>query len=288
MHLSLMFRFQRNNSGENGYNCFIIPVTGISKTMARGKGKVRAGRKGRKVRRARRNANVKDVATLSVKHTLTSGSPGGGFLPNTLYSAMGTQLADFTRAVQVANAYQHYKIKKIRLTFKPTYDTYAPTGGTTIGKPNLYYMIDKSGSIPANITLENLKQMGARPRQLDEKNMSVSWTPTVLEVSMTAGGAAPTSTPSKYVVSPWLATNENITAPGVFVASRVDHLGIYWYVDQANPGTTPPTYNCEIEVQFAFKKPLSVLSSSAVPAIPALLAIANDSADGIVGGNDGV
>lgn len=244
-------------------------------------------RKGRKNVRRGRKSNVKDLATLSVKHTLVSGSPGGGFLPNTLYSQMGTQLADFIRATTVANAYQHYKIKKLAITFKPTYDTYAPTGGTTIGKPNLYYMVDKSGSIPANITLEGLKNMGARPRQLDEKNLVVSWSPSVLDLSMITGGAAPTSNPSKYRISPWLSCNENITTPGVFVASKVDHLGLYWYVDQANPGTTPPTYTCEIEAQFVFKKPLTVLSSS-VSAIPAHVAVVNDSSDGIVGGNDGI
>lgn len=196
-------------------------------------------------------------------------------------------MADFIRATTVANAYQMYRMKRITLTFKPTYDTYAPTGGTTIGKPNLYHMIDKSGSVPTNITLEGLKQMGARPRQLDEKNLTVSWAPSVLDVAMTAGGAAPTSNPSRYNISPWLSCNENVVAPGVFVASKIDHLGCYWYVDQANPGTTPPVYNVEIEVQFQFKKPLTVLSSS-VAAIPAQLAHINDSPDGIVGGNDGV
>ena len=30
-------------------------------------------------------------------------------------------------------------------------------------------MIDKAGAIPTNITLEGLKQMGAKPQALDEK-----------------------------------------------------------------------------------------------------------------------
>lgn len=178
-------------------------------------------------------------------------------------------------------------MKRITITFKPTYDTYAPTGGTTIGKPNLYFMLDKSGSLPTNITLEGLKAMGARPRQLDEKNMSVSWAPSVLDYTMIASGAAPTANPAKYKISPWLSCNENIVAPGAFNPSRVDHLGLYWYVDQANPGATPSVYTVEIEVQFVFKKPLTVLSSS-VAAIPAQYAVLNDSPDGIVGGNDGV
>lgn len=68
--------------------------------------RVRRARKGRKnVRRGRRTGNVKDLASCSVKATLVSGAPGGGFLPNTLYNQMATQLSDFPRAITVAQAY---------------------------------------------------------------------------------------------------------------------------------------------------------------------------------------
>jgi len=251
----------------------------------------RKARKGRKNLR-RRNNNIADYASLSVKRSLTT---GGGFTPNSLFSLMNISLKDYVRASAVAAAYQHYRIRRVALTIKPTYDSFVPgligSGGpTTIGKSNLYYMIDKSGSVPTNITLEGLKQMGARPKQLDEKNITISWRPTVLEVSMTSGGATPVSQPAKYQVSPWLTTNANITAPGVFVPSDVDHLGVYWYVDQlmvSASGQTPPTYNVEVEVQFEFKKPLTLLAGNNT-AIAAEYAELNRSADGIVGGNDGV
>lgn len=56
------------------------------------RGGYRKGRKGRKGARKGKGrvSNIKDLASLSVKHTLTSGQPGGGFLPNTLYNQMGT------------------------------------------------------------------------------------------------------------------------------------------------------------------------------------------------------
>lgn len=37
---------------------------------------------------------------------------------------MNTQLVDYPRAVQVAQAYQHYRIKKIKITWKPLYDAF--------------------------------------------------------------------------------------------------------------------------------------------------------------------
>jgi len=245
----------------------------------------RIARKGKKV--LRRARDVPDMASLSVKRSLQftnpPAPPGPGANTNTLYSLMNTQLVDYVRAVQVAQAYQHYRIRKITLTFKPTFDTFT-NGGSS--KTNLYYMIDKSGSVPTNVSLEGLKQMGAKPIQLDEKNLKISWRPSVLESAMYAGGGVGASSASKYKISPWLTTTADNVSPGVFQASGIDHLGCYWYVDQLTP--LGYQYTVECEVQFQFKKPLASGFLSSVSAIPAVVATLNDSADGIVGGGDGV
>lgn len=237
-----------------------------SKKPSKGKGKSRA----------KRSSNVPEYASCSVKRTLTA--PGGGnFFTRVLYSLLDTSLDQFPRAVQVAGAYQHYRIKKIALTFKPPYDTFQEGGVST--KPRLYWMIDKSGTIPTNIALEGLKGMGARPQDLDEKNIVVSWAPSVLEANM---DVVPNSIASKYKISPWLATNNGPVQPGVFVPSTVDHLGLYWYVDQLAGN---PQYQVEVEVQFQFKKPLTDILS-AVEAQKATFAVINNSPDGVVGGSD--
>lgn len=239
------------------------------------------------VKKFHKAKDVPDLASLSVKRSMQFPQPGGGVGPgatvNTLYNLMNTQLIDYQRAVQVAAAYQHYRIKKITLTFKPSLDTFG--GGSNTTKPNLYYMIDKSGAIPTNANLEALKQMGAKPKQLDENNRTVSWRPSVLESAMYAGGGVGATSASKYKISPWLTTTATNVSPGVFVPSGIDHLGIYWYVDQAIPNGYQ--YMCEVEVQFQFKKPLINLLAG-VEAIPAQLATLNDSPDGVVGGGDGV
>lgn len=251
--------------------------------MAGAKGKAK-GKKSAGKRRAR-SSNVPERASLSCKRTLQTG--GANFQVNQLYSLMNTQLIDYQRAVQVAQAYQHYRIKKIAVTFKPTFDTFANAGANTMSKMHLYFMIDKSGSIPTNITLEGLKQQGARPFALDEKEKIVSWAPTVLESSMYAGGVGAASAPAKYITSPWLSTNANVVAPGVFNASGIDHLGLYWYCEQLlTPGNT--VYEVEVEVQFEFKKPLAGNITGDTHAVPAQVAELNSSKDGIVGGADGV
>lgn len=236
-------------------------------------------------RKFRKAKDVPDLASLSVKRSLQTPQGNPGFATNTLYNLMNTQLIDYQRAVQVAAAYQHYRIKKIAVTFKPTFDTFTAAAGA-VSKPNLYWMIDKSGSIPTNVNLEGLKQMGAKPKQLDEKNMTIAWRPSVLESAMYAGGGAGASSASKYKISPWLTTTASNVSPGVFVPSGIDHLGLYWYVDQlANP--VGMQYTVEVEVQFQFKKPLINILSS-VSAIPAQVATLNDSPDGVVGGGDGI
>lgn len=231
-------------------------------------------------KRTKRSGNVPDYAGLSVKRSISDN--GNNFNTNRLYSLMDVQLIDYPRAVQVAQAYQHYRIKRVTLTIKPTYDTYSQG----FSKMHCYYMIDKSGSIPTNVSLEGLKQMGARPISLDEQPLKISYVPTVLESTMYAPGAGNTAA-SKYQSSPWLTTRAGAVGPGAFVASGIDHLGVYWWVEQlVSTGVTG--YQCEVEIQFQFKKPLANDLTTSVAAIPATVSVINDSPDGIVGGVDGV
>lgn len=254
--------------------------------MAKGKAP-RKGRKGGRRpagrRRPARRTNTPEYASLSVKRSINDG--GNQFSSNRLYNLMNVQLADYPRAVQVARAYQHYRISRIAITFKPTLDTFAslPGPGNSSSKPRLYYMIDKAGAVPTNISLEGLKAMGARPRDLDERAIVVSWKPSVLEATMFQPGVA-TTAPSKYLLSPWLNTTSIPVQPGVFVPSGIDHLGLYWYCDMLID-QVGYQYSVEVEVQFQFKKPLTDILSS-VPAVPASYAVINNSPDGIVGGND--
>jgi len=237
-------------------------------------------RKGGYRRRALRRSGVPEYASLSVKRSLTA--PGGGqFGIGVLYNLLDTSLDQFPRAVQVAGAYQHYRIKRITVTFKPSFDSVIAQAGVVATKPRLYWMIDKAGAIPTNIALEGLKAMGARPREIDEKPVVVSWAPSVLDATM---NVAPNSIASKYQISPWLSTASQPIPAGVFVPSTVDHLGLFWYIDALN-NPIGQQFQVEVEVQFQFKKPLTNILSS-VNAQPAQFAAINNSPDGVVGGFD--
>lgn len=243
-------------------------------------------KKTKKPQRKQSTRNVSDYAALSVTRSLSSGSPNGLFSVNQLYSLMNTALDQYDRAVQVAQSYQHYRIKSISLKFQPLFDSFVFSGTQTMGKPKLYYMIDKSGTVPTNITLEGLKQMGARPIDLDEKPIVRTWKPSVLTSDMVTGGAGAATQPSQYKISPWLSTSSTpVFTP--WNANSVDHLGIYFIVDSVSFVSTTLNYKVDVEVQFEFKKPLWAKgTSSQVSAIPVLPATINDSPDGVVGGTD--
>lgn len=192
----------------------------------------------------RRPRSVSDWASLSENGIVQT-------LPtNTMVQKNDYTLAGSPRASGVATAYQHYRIKKITLIFRPNYDTYAP-GGTTV--PHLYYMFNKSGSIPTTITIAALKSMGAKLVRLDDKTIKISWRPSVL--TQTVDTNVPGNEAfSQYRISPWLSTNANALNPGVFQPSGVDHLGIFFYVENIGAQNN---YTVETCIEYQFKKPLN-------------------------------
>lgn len=235
-------------------------------------------------RRYAKKTNVSEYASLSETRTIVA--PGTNNMINTMYSLMNTSLDQFTRAPLVAQAYQHFRIKNIALRLKPPFDTFVSGSTTGTAKPYLYYMIDKAGAIPTNISLEGLKQMGAKPRAFDEKQLTISWSPSVLQDVLTVGGAAPVAQGSAYKISPWLNTADT-TVGSPWNASTVDHLGVYWYVEAPVAGTAT-SYEIDVEVQFEFKKPLIARSVSTTHAVAVQFAVPDGSPDGIVGGSDGL
>jgi len=210
--------------------------------------------------------NVGDVASCSVITTLAPVG-GGDFTGNQMYNLRGTiKLANFPRAQTIAEAYQFYRIKSVRMTYMWPYDTFQDGVGASISKPNLFYMIDKAEAIPTLATLETLKQMGARPKAVDEKPTLITFQPAVLQNTETIAGTAPTN----YEMSPWISTAH----------TDVPHQGLFWYGEQQFGGVN--TYKVQIEVQVEFKKPLWVLTSSSVPALSAVPALLDNSSNGVV------
>lgn len=246
-----------------------------------------AKKKAYRARRGKRSSNVPDYAGVSENRTFIVSGPNPVPVANQMYTLMNTSLNQFVRASTVAQGYQHYRIKRITLKIKPEFDTFLQGTTVSYGKPKLYFMIDKSGSLPSNVTAEMLKQMGARPRNLDEKPLIISWAPSVLTSDLTA--SAPVATQAaQYKISPWLSTSDAVVGT-VWNPSSVDHLGVYWYVASTNyAGGGGLPYQVDVEVQFQFKKPLITGPGATTSAIQLIPAVLDNSPDGIEGGSDGL
>lgn len=246
-------------------------VKGRMRVRRRKTGRRAAGRRGagrRVARIPRRTLNgvpewASCSSTLSLNNPvpLPLPAPPQGFGMNVMYQKRNFELADHIRAVSIAQGYQFFRITRITLTFKPMLDTFSTTGTGTV--PQFYYMLDKSGSMPAAPTVDYLRQMGARPRRFDDKNVVVSWRPSVLDLSSTdpAGASA-----AHYRISPWLSTNANQFGVGPWGPSVVDHLGLYWFARQDTPGANN-YFTIECTVDFQFKKPLAISVGGAAEAI---------------------
>jgi len=222
-------------------------------------------------RRKMNKMNVTEQATLSCSRTLVE-LPG-----NAMRVLSNFTLADFPRAVNAAKCYQMYRITGIKVTWRPNYDNYS--GAALQQKPFLYHMIDKGAAIPTGVTLEGLKQMGAKPRALDEKPLTTTFKPAVLQDSQSLVGSVATA----YKISPWLITNSTPDA-AVWNPSQIQHNGLYYYVEC--PGLVQ-TIRLEVELQFQFKKPLIDLTPGPA-ATPHEYAVIDASPDGIEGGTDGI
>lgn len=194
--------------------------------------------------------NVPEYASCSVNQWINVVTTA-----NTVYNLRNIALSQFARAVQVASAYQHYRIKKVTLEFLPAFDTFSPSAANPLQVPHLIYLIDKSGSLPTTTDGNAMRQMGAKPIRFDDKKITVSWRPSVLTETFGQANAQ-----SQYRISPWLSTNANALNPGPFVPSDIDHLGIFFKVDRNGvlpPGTPEYTYEVRITAEFQFKKPLA-------------------------------
>lgn len=184
---------------------------------------------------------------------------------NVPYSMMNFALSNSSRAVAVAAAYQYYRIRKVTLKFKPFYDTFQLGANSTVTLPYLYYMIDRHYTFPVNTTVQTLKTAGCKPRRLDDKTITVTFAPSVVNSTMTAfgaGAAAPQFGLGTSRKSPWLSTNGNNNGsnPGSTGAywkpDSTDHQGIVLFIEQNTVPTPNVVCSVEMIVEYEFKKRL--------------------------------
>lgn len=228
--------------------------------MAITKRRVPRRRKVAKKRVHRKRATARSIATntASVRENYSFNISDGVLS----YFTENLANATFDRSQLVASAFQEYRIKYIKLIFRPSADTF-PIGQGPI--PQMYFMYNKAAAIPTNATVQTLLDMGCRPIRYDDKNLLRSWKPTVL---IGADQAAPAGTMEASMIktTPWLSTNLYAQNPGAaWAPSNVEHYGCVFTVTKPSPTTPPINYNVDVEVVFQFRKPLAQVQPTTEP-----------------------
>lgn len=178
---------------------------------------------------------------------------------STYYS---TYLSDaiYNRAQEVAKNFQEYRVKYVKLIFRPSADTF-PIGSGPI--PQLYFQMNKYAALPLGATLQQLQDMGCRPVRFDDKNITRAYKPVVLLGADDSSAPQILSVISAAKVTPWLSTNQNAGTPTNWLPSNIEHQGCVFFVTKPSPTTPTIAYNVDVEVVFQFRRPLSIGSDSA-------------------------
>jgi len=224
------------------------------------KGGKRSGLKSKRVYKSKSKRRNVRRSTVAERASMSETKGLSILTTNQMYQQYALQLANYPRALNVAKAYQLYRIKSVKYVIQPLSDTFIATGAAASGStvPYLYYMIDRTKNLSVVNTAQALKKAGAKPRRLDDRSVTFSYRPSVLQANQDVQNPVTTSYTS-YKISPWLNTRD-VTTVGVWNPDATDHQGIKFIVE--NSGGANVAFKCDIIVEFEFMKPSNDLVAS--------------------------
>jgi len=106
-----------------------------------------------------------------------------------------------------------------------------------------------------------MESRGSKPLRLDDKNVVISYRPTVGLLNEATSAIA--NNAGSYQTSPWLTT-DNLTASSAWSPSTVQHFGHHMMIVLAGSAIQ---FDVQVSVQFEYKKPrvVPLTSDDAIP-----------------------
>jgi len=192
--------------------------------MAKAKGGKRGRKAGRGGKRRLRKEYLKEVEIV----------PTQIINLNTPYLQIKAGITG-DRATGLAKLFGEYRIKKIIWTYRPLFDTYssslAGAGNSPNSVPTLYWRMNRYGDTPAAFNGNYMRAMGATPRRLDDKQVTFSYTPNVIQSQQAVGGANQAS----IKIGAWLSTDD-VVNDNNFNISTAEHFGHSMFVEGGGAG----------------------------------------------------
>jgi len=217
---------------------------------------VKRNYKPRKVYRKKNNRKLRKAQSqtqiASIQETITFADLN----VNTPYDTV-VDLSMFTRATDLADNFQEYRITKLDYKYTPLSDTYIDASGNTT-LPTLYHkrMLYPS---PATFGLPFMVALGAKPIRLDDKIIKYKYTPNVL----LTGGASPTSL-NKPDYKPWISTH--LTSGSNVSMDTTPHQGHSLFIFQKTTvSSNAPICSYEVTAHFEFRKPWDKATTTGDP-----------------------
>lgn len=213
--------------------------------MAKGKRGKRGAAARKRPQRRRGAKDVPERASMSVVRAFSV------LTTNQSYRLYDVQLSQYARAVNAAKAYQQYRITNVTVKISPLADTFAAGGGSSV--PYMYFQVDRTRNLENIRTATEFKQLGCKPHRVDDKMITFSWKPSVLNSTLDI--SPNTGVFNQYKISPWITCRDQEIppAPGVWNPDTTDHQGLVMFAE--NTGGADVQFKCELEVQFEFQKP---------------------------------
>lgn len=211
-------------------------------------GKTQA-KKQTKPKRAMKMRRYRSPRTVPEKASLTVTKQFSLLSTNQSYRVYDVQLSQYARAVNVAKAYQLYRIKNCKLVLSPLNDTFVAGGSANV--PYAYFQIDRTRDLENIRTSQEFKQLGCKPHRVDDNIIKFEWKPSVLNITLD-NAAANTGVFNQYKVSPWVRTRAEGTV-GSWNPDTTDHMGCVFLVE--NSSGPEVAYKMELIVEFEFCKP---------------------------------
>ena len=174
---------------------------------------------------------------------------------NTAYNFEFQLVNGSTRVLNVAKAYQEFKIDYVEVRLKPYYDTYGTTAATAgITAPQLYHQIIKDPSVTDMTDISQFRLNGINPMPFSKDGNKVwRYKPAA---SLLPEGMAATSASGVIKVSPWLDTESFNSTSAAPAFSTTQHFGSALWID-SQEATPAPVATVEVEIHYVFRKPRS-------------------------------
>lgn len=220
-------------------------------------------------RTSKRSAKTKSKAKRSYKKKATSNSSASMIKDNnarassistqtpldsnTAYNFQFQLVNASTRILNVAKAYQEFKIDYVEVRLKPYYDTFATGATAGITAPQLYHQIIKDPSVSDMVDISQFRYNGINPMPFSKDGNKVwRYKPAASVVPVGAGSSAS----GMIKVSPWLDTEDFTSTATTPVFSTTQHYGSSLWIDTVE-ATKIPLANVEVEIHYVFRKPRS-------------------------------